>query len=337
MKQTMEVTRVTVADKNTTTRRDYEQLLSDFAESYTRTQHGTHGTQEEKQAYVTDLTDLAVTVARSVLRKCIWTSSNPTLIELRNELSTDIHMIHNTTYCNSHARTLHYTDNGDVDSTVLDEYLDKALNRLSHDRLGDGVDLTHDAIVAILEECKKQEERGESINLESSYTIRRLKKKVWIKVEDSVGGWETVETVLIREVYKHVRRSINTSRAAATDPRNGYSYLADISTDEESGEEETIYRRMSKYADLGGYATDAYSHRETLYSIDQESVDRCDAIIAALHLTKKQAQILALRQSGSGYGYKAIATKLGVTENSVKSACREMARKAERAGYKPRM
>lgn len=73
--------------------------------------------------------------------------------------------------------------------------------------------------------------------MQSPYKERRLKKKVWIKKDDSINGWETVETTPIQETYKAVRREIEHSRAMSTDARNGYSYLEDIAHDSETGEE----------------------------------------------------------------------------------------------------
>lgn len=147
-----------------------------------------------------------------------------------------------------------------------------------------------------------------------------------------MNGWETVETTPIREIYKAVRRSINTSRAMATDPRNGYSYIESMATDPETGETETVYRRLTKYADLGGYACD-FNGACTLYSVDAETVRDTDTLIESMNLTKKQAQVLALRQSG--YGYKAIATYLGVTQRAVAKTVEAIQKKAIAIGLKP--
>ena len=183
-----------------------------------------------------------------------------------------------------------------------------------------------------MEETAKQIERGETVNLETPYTVRRLKKKVWIKTADSVNGWETVETTPIREIYKSVRRSINDSKALATDARNGYTYIESFSEDRETGEIETIYRRMTKYADLGGYACD-FNKACTLYSADAQTVEDTDELINRMNLTKKQAQVLNLRQSG--YGYKAIATYLGVTQRAVAKTVEAIQKKALAIGLQP--
>lgn len=282
--------------------------------------------------YTTALTDLATAVAYSVLKKCINTGYNATLVDVRHELTRDKQTLATIAHCNEHSTRLTYNEDGDIAQKVIDNDCKKALNALCAQTFGDGLDLVNSAIVAILEETEKQVARDEEIDLEKPYTIRRLKKKVWIKSADSVNGWETVETTPIREIYKAVRRAIDSSRAMATDPRNGYSYIEDIATDPESREETTIYRRLTKYADLGGYACD-FNGACTLYSVDAEAVKDTDTLIESMNLTKKQAQVLSLRQSG--YGYKAIATYLGVTQRAVAKTVEAIQKKAIAIGLQP--
>lgn len=309
----------TVATTNATEKQaTFSKLLKTYASEHEK---GTNTT-----TYTQALENLATAVAYSVLKKCIDTSYNETLVSIRHELTRDKKNIENIIYCSEHATKLAYNDNGDLTQVVLDNDCKKALTTLASATFGDGLDLVNDAIVAILEETEKQLARGEKIDLEKVYTVRRLKKKVWIKSDDSVNGWETVETAPIREIYKTVRRAINSSRALATDPRNGYSYIEDLSKDLETGETETIYRRLAKYSDLGGYATD-YNNACTFYTIDSETVKDTDELLNALNLTKRQAQVLSLRQSG--YGYKAIATYLGIRPDSVRDVLKAIQKKAK--------
>lgn len=285
--------------------------------------------QDPRKEYSDALTDLATAIAYSVLKKCINTGYNETLVEVRHELTRDRQTLTNTTHCNNNASRLTFNEDGDLVHETIDNDCKKALTALVAQSFGDGLDLVHTAIVAILEETAKQTASGEAVDLERPYTVRRLNKKVWIKSADSVNGWETVETTPIREVYKAVRRAIDTSRAAATDPRNGYSYLEELTTDPESGEETTIYRRLTKYADLGGYATD-YNGACTLYSVDSATVADSETLVSALNLTKRQAQALKLRESG--YGYKAIATYLGIRPDSVRDIFKAIQKKAKSCG-----
>lgn len=323
MKQNTKTTTATTTDRKTS----FASLLTAYGNAYANR-------DSDPTAYADTLTDLATAVAYSVLKKCIDTSYNSTLVTIRAELGRDTHNADRLTYASDHAYTTAHNEDGDAYRKTVDPACAQALTELTRLTLGDGIDLVHDAIVSIMEETERQTANGETVDLERPYTVRRLKRKVWIKSADSVNGWENVETSPIREIYKAVRRAINTSRAAATDPRNGYSYIEDIATDPETGETTDIYRRLTKYADLGGYATD-FNGACTFYSVTPSDVDESDRLLASLNLTKKQAQVLNLKQSG--HGNKAIATYLGVTENSVKGAMNEIKRKAKKGGYDPVM
>lgn len=219
---------------------------------------------------------------------------------------------------------------------TLEQYRDDITHFLRHDvdYIGDGFDLVHDAIAAILDETQKQREREpeQPTDLERPYTDRRLNRKVWIKSADSVDGWKTAETTPIKEVFAAIRRAIDTSRAIVTDPRNGYTYLDDISTDTESGKQSTIYRRLPKYADLGGNVTD-FNGAFVAYTADSETVNRYESIVERMNLTHKQAVVLEMRTQGNGY--KAIATYLGITDSAVSRTVKQIAEKARNLGLTP--
>lgn len=312
---------------NTNTTETKKASFSALLENYAK-----QTTDTTTTAYSDALEELATAVAYSVLKKCINTGYNEMLLTVRRELTRDNNTLNTIDHCNLNAVRLTYNEDGDLVEETTNKDNRDALNTLTRQTLGDGLDLVHTAVVAILEETAKQTDRGEAVNLETPYTVRRLKKKVWIKTADSVNGWETVETTPIREIYKAVRRAINDSRALATDARNGYTYIEDFSEDEETGETSKIYRRMAKYADLGGYACD-YNGACTFYSADAQTVEDTDAIIERLGLTAKQAQVLNLRQSG--YGYKAIATYLGVTQRAVAKTVEAIQKKAVAIGLTP--
>lgn len=312
---------------NTTASIDRKNAFSDLLETY-----ASASVDRTSSDYATALTDLATAVAYSVLKKCIDTGYNETLVSIRYELTRDKNTLASIAHCNEHATRLAYNEDGDLKQETINNDCKKALTDLARQTLGDGIDLVNEAVLAIMQETARQIENGEAVDLERPYTVRRLKRKVYIKIEDTANGWETVETTPIREIYKAVRRAINLSRAAATDPRNGYSYLEDMATDTETGTTEKVYRRLPKYADLGGYACD-FNGACTLYSVDAETVKDVDTLVASMNLTKKQAQVLTLRQSG--YGYKAIATYLGVTQRAVAKTVEAIQKKAVAIGLKP--
>lgn len=292
--------------------------------------------QTDPTAYANALTDLATAITYSVLKKCITVSQNPTLMQTRQDLARDLHNIDRIAYANANAYETRYNADGDPYTAIIDKDLHRALTTLCGQSMGEGLDLMHDAVATILAETEKAKDRnGGTLPpafMEQPYKIRRLNRKVWIKTSESVNGWETTTTTAIQETYKAVRRAINQSRAVQTDPRNGYTYLADISTDPESGIGETIYRRFGKYADIGGTVTDI-NGKETAYTADEQTARDLDRLIESMNLTAKQAKVLALRQSG--YGYKAIATYLGVTQRAVAKTIEAIQVKAVAIGLTP--
>lgn len=306
-------------------------------------------------AFATALTDLSNASAFSVIRKVadpqaktasIVSDSgcNPAILALRRDMVRDRAYLDRLANASANATAPTYNGDGDPVVEVVDPDLYKAYNDLIHQSLGDGLDLVHDATIAILDEMQKQLARDPDmpIDLERKYTVRHLKRKVWIKTADSIGGWETVETTPIQEVYKAIRRSIQASRHVHTDPRNGYLYLEDLAQDPDSETETVIYRRLAKWTDMGSDGSHDLTDRigpagldgkPTLYSVDRETVDQTDRLVESMNLTTKQATVLKYRLSG--YGNKAIATAMGVTENSVKGAMNEIRRKAKAIGLNP--
>lgn len=289
---------------------NFGNLMTEFAKLANENQKGT--------AYAESLQALATAIAYSVVRKCYNVSGLPYLAELRNEItagnaeSAKARRIANT------ATQAIYTADGDCKKT---DNMDVVL-----ETYGDGYDLVQVAIIAILAECKAQKGRGEKIDLEQPYTVRRLGARIWIKSANSVGGWRDVETTPIQEIYRAVRREIESNGSIKADPQNGYTYLADVAVDPASGAEADIYRRLDKYADVG-------IDTQYGYSAQTQIVNDTSAILGKLNLTKRQAEALKLRLRG--YGYKAIATYFGVHFTTVQEIFRAIQKKAVKNGLYP--
>lgn len=310
----------------TTTTTAFETLMINFCNEYRKDRNSTTFTETA--------TDLATAIAYSVIRKCLdpqaksgKTSNsgcNPQLEEVKRSIYRDTNTLKNIDYSCEKAFITVYNEDGDRQTKTLDSDYRHAYNKLTQQTLGDGIDLVNTAIVSLLDECTKVDTTTENF-LETVYTVRKLKKKVWIKVSDSVNGWETVETSPIREVYKAVRREVANNRSLNIDPSNGYLYLEDLAKDEESNEETTVYRRLNKYTDLAGNVTD-FNGAVKFETVDNGSVADYDKMTEALELTARQAQVLQLRMSG--YGCVAIGTYLGVKEESVRSVLQTIQKKA---------
>lgn len=323
------MTKQQTAKTTTAETRNFTDLLRQYEKEYNN--------DKTSVTFSNVLDELATAVAYSVIKKCLDpqrkgrkdgqvsnSGCNTQLDEVKRSIYRDKNTLANIDYSCKQAFTTVYNEDGDRQTKTKDSDYRYAYNKLSQQTLGDGLDLVHVAMIALLDESEKADRTRENF-LENTYEVRRLKKKVWIKSADSVNGWETVETSPIREVYKAVRREVANSRSLNIDPSNGYLYLEDLATDEESNEEATIYRRLNKFSDLAGNVTD-YNGAVTFETVDSASVDKYENMVDALELTARQAKVLELRMGG--YGCVAIGTYLGVKEESVISVLKTIQKKA---------
>lgn len=291
--------------------------------------------------YTAALTTLAAACARSVLRRCIDpqrtaaptrdgvsnSGHSPAMVAMQRELTADAATLVALDSAGLAARSLVYNDLGDLASIVIDPDADAALDHAATVTLSDGIDLVHTAVVALLEQSADHADSAPGW-LERTYTTRLLSRRVLIQSTDS-AAWVDAETTPIQEVYRAVRRAVASSRAVQTDPRNGYSYIEDLSADPETDTLDAVYIRMGRYADIGGYNADGH------YTADAHGCMEYNAILGALSLTKRQAAIVALRMRG--YGYKAIAAYLGIDGRNVKLIVRRIRAKCEKIGFTPDM
>lgn len=281
-----------------------------------------------------ELTALATAVAYSVLNKCIDpqrkntaqngavsnTGFNPAMVSLKRDMAADLALLENTRRTANAATTLSYSADGDLLTVTADKDAATALVNLMSTTLSDGVDLMQTAALAILEQAADHA-CGEKW-LDRKYTVRRLSRRIYIRSDES-AAYRDDETTPIQEVYRAVRQAIQNSRAVQTDPRNGYSYIEDMTADGL----DTIYYRMGKYTDLGGYDCNGN------YTTDRQATTDYETIVTSLNLTDRQAQILCLRMQGKGY--KAIATYLGVTQRAIAKTVGQIQTKATAAGLTP--
>lgn len=284
---------------------------------------------------------LATATAHSVLKKCIdpqrktapqkeTTSNNgisPALVAVKRGIIADLATLEKLDTASNKATALQFNKAGDLVSVVVDKSAEKAVDRLMRETLSDGLDLVNTAVVAILEMTAEHAESGAGF-MERPFETRRICRKVYIKAEDT-AKWETVTTTPIQEVYRAVRREIQNSKAVQTDPRNGYLYIEDTTADPDSDKTETIYRRLQKWADLGGYTRNGH------YTADPQTLADYETIVSRLNLTERQAQIISLRMRG--YGYLAIGTYLGVDKRAVRNALEKVQAKCEKIGFTPAM
>lgn len=299
-------------------------------------------TPQTEQAYTTALLELAKACTFSVLKKLCnvggtvteqtknISDTTKTIRTLRQSIVQDISTINRTTYASNNATALEYNKDGELVTVIKDKDLDTALTKLCATSFRDGFDLVNTAIITILDETAKAADISGNF-METPYNVRRLKKKVYIQDVSSLGGYETVQTTPIQEVYKAIRRDIESNRTMQI-ASNKYTYLESILTDTESDTETEIYRRLPKYSGLA-YETTDINGKVTAITADTETVQDTDKIIEKLNLTAKEMKVLQLRQSG--YGYKAIATYLGITVDNSKRCGARIREKATAIGFTP--
>ena len=304
------------------------------------------------QDYSGALLELSTAIAYSVVRKCIDPQRktaadretvsdnglNPAMVELRRGIAFDRRTLDNTQTAAAKATKITYTLDGDPVTVTADKDAETALNALIGETLSDGIDLVQTAALALLEQAA---DRADGPGwLDRPYTVRRLSRRVYIKETDG-AAYRDDETTPAQEVYRAVRRAVQESRAVQTDPRNGYTYIEDLTADGL----DTIYYRLHKYADLGGYAHNGqdggtlpgapagFGQGGGHYTADRQTVNDYDALIEKLDLTPRQREVLELRMQGRGY--KAIATYLGVSDKAIKKTVLQIQKRANAIGLSP--
>lgn len=298
------------------------------------------------------LMDLSTVFAYSVVNKCIdpqrkaaasWENvsdngQNPAMIALKRGIAFDRRTLDNTQTAAAAATRATLNKDGDPVTETVDADAEKALAALLDETLSDGIDLVQTAACALLEQAADHAD-GPGW-LDRPYTVRRLSRRVYIRETDS-AAYRDDETTPAQEVYRAVRRAVQESRAVQTDPRNGYTYIEDLTADGL----DVIYYRLQKYAGLGGYAHNGqdgdtlpgspagYGQGGGHYTADRQTVTDYNAIMERLNLTDRQAQVLRLRMQGKGY--KAIATYFGVTQRAVAKTVEQVQKKAVAIGLTP--
>ena len=276
------------------------------------------------------LYSVAYALTYSVIKKILNVSASSVVYAMRSDLYREQTRQATLAYLDPLSYSEGYNKDGET-VREEDKKVKKSIISALRETAGDGFDLVQDAVVKLLEEISKTTDLSSGY-MERPYKVRRLKKKVRIQDESSVGGWETVETTIVQETFKCIRGKISASSSVES-ASDKYSYLEDYTTDEETGWEEVIYRRLSKYSQLADPVYDFNGAETVTVAVGIEDYTRVEETVAAMGLTARESAVLKYRLSG--YGNKAIATALGITENSVKGARNTIRKKAERIGLDP--
>lgn len=287
--------------------------------------------------YSVELLELSTAVAYSVVKKCkdpqrkaaperetvSNSGCNPAMVQIWREIGADVHALDTLRDCVDRATAWGYNRDGDKVLEVVDKDAETAVDNLVSERLGDGIDLVQTAAAALLEQAATYSNMGPGW-LDSPVTVRRLARRTYTRLDTPVD-WRDHDTVPIVEVFAAVRRAVDQSRAVQTDPKNGYSYLEELSQDGESGALETIYRRLHKYADMGGQDSHGLQTADTQTAVDVETM------MDSLELTARQRTIIWKRLQGMSL--RAIAEDFGVDPKAVRKTMARVQKKAVELGY----
>jgi DNA-binding CsgD family transcriptional regulator len=275
---------------------------------------------------------LAKALTFSVLKKCIDVSQSPTLKAIRNSIIIDEKTVQDILYICNNNYEYTYNKNGDYVVKVIDSKAENDLHKLINSNFGDGLHIVNGAWIMLQDETNKAIERAKETNtaftLETPYTQRVLKKKVYIQNANSVDGWTDETTTPIQQVFKAIRREIQQSQSVKV-PQNGYSYIPSIITDTATDSTAQIYKRLPKYMNIGS-SVENINGKETAYTVSDTDFVEYENIIATLNLTARQTRILLLRLSG--YGNKAISTYFGISVSTVKEQVKAIRKKATDKG-----
>lgn len=292
-----------------------------------------NGQPYNKKEYEQISYTLAKAITFSVLKKCIDVSQSPTLKATRNSIIIDEKAIQDIMYICNNNYEYTYNKNGDYIVKVIDSKAENELHKLLNNNFGDGLDLVHSAYITLLDETNKAIARAKDtetmFTLETPYTQRILKKKVYIQSVNSVDGWTDETTTPIQQIFKAVRREIQANQSVKI-PQNGYSYIPSIITDTATDSTAEIYQRLPKYINIGS-SVHNINGKETAYTVSDTDFSEYENIMQELNLTARQTRILILRLSG--YGSKAIATYLGVSVSTIKEQLKAIRKKAIDKGH----
>lgn len=211
-----------------TSKRDFEQVKRDFEQAYAA-----------GGDYSAALLELSTAIAYSVVRKCLDpqaktapdretvsdNAQSPAMLQLRRGIAFDRRTLDNTAAAADRATRITFTADGDAVTEVADKTAAAALAALVGETLSDGIDLVQEAAAALLEQAADHADGPGWID--RPFTVRRLARKVYIRETDS-AEYRDDETTPAQEVYRAVRRAVRNSAAVQTDPRNGYTYLDEL-------------------------------------------------------------------------------------------------------------
>ena len=268
------------------------------------------------------LQQLSRAVAYSVLRKIYDASGD----QYARRLAADLHAAAvDLDYLRRHdSRGTSYTGSGDIDRQPDEPAYNAAIRR----DIGSGIDIAQQAAMLIHRHAVAMLEAGGDVDLQRTYTVLRLDRRVLIRDTDSAAVQE-VQTCAMREVYRGVRAYITSNQSPRDTGAAGYSYVR-VTHPLDGGD--GVYLRLPKHMDAGSVdAMGVY----TVGDVDSNAYTALLRLAGKVGLTDRQVQVLTLRMRGDMPGMRAIGTYLGVSAATVADMLRRIRQRLEEFGITP--
>ena len=194
--------------------------------------------------------------------------------------------------------------------------------------IGSGIDIAQQAAMLIHRHAVAMLEAGGDVDLQRTYTVLRLDRRVLIRDTDSAAVQE-VQTCAMREVYRGVRAYITSNQSPRDTGAAGYSYVR-VTHPLDGGD--GVYLRLPKHMDAGSVdAMGVY----TVGDVDNNAYTALLQLAGKVGLTDRQVQVLTLRMRGDMPGMRAIGTYLGVSAATVADMLRRIRQRLEEFGITP--
>ncbi len=261
---------------------------------------------------------------------------NPAIVELMRGLKSDRAALNGLRDASNAATNWTIDSDGDIKIEVVNKQADENAKRLERETLSDGVDLSQEAVAALLGLASKY--AGPENWLDVKITVRKLKKRVYTSFDEK-PEYISVESTPIQEAFKAVRRRVSESSSIKAN-LSEYSYISEFTADKM----DEIYFRLGKCMDIAGYACDTthgnipggpdgYGYGLKTCTANRQTARKLARMVSDLNLTVRQQYVLKYRMQGMGT--LDIAETMGIDVANVRRVLRQIMEKWVNAGYKP--
>ena len=261
------------------------------------------------------LLEISTAIFHSVTKTIIKTTADELIKTIKNATTRQLKQLQNIELNDKTETKIAYNTNGDLQIIESKQYSDSVKVSFK-ESLSNGFDAINAISISVLEESKKALAGGElSIGfLSQVYEVRKTKGSVIIGQRDI--EWKTEEITPIQMIFRAGSSFIRKEKSITVSV-NGYTYKEEKTTDAQSGEVATIYRRLPKYIDLGSYYED-FNGKTIAYKVNDEVLKVYDEFVAKMKESKKfnANHFLILELFLRGYGKEEAINKVGLSERT---------------------